>query len=132
VLISQSWRAIVETWPAGGLILPVVPVISVDAVRAIDAEGVATVLDSEDYAFDPADFSLTLDQVTTTDRYEIDFTAGYGTSGVDVPQPPRQAIRLLVTHWYENRAAVTLADTTAETPLGYRELIQPYRRMALC
>jgi uncharacterized phiE125 gp8 family phage protein len=51
---------------------------------------------------------------------------------VDVPQPLRQAIRLLVTHWYENRSALTLADTAMETPLGYRELIQPYRKMALC
>jgi uncharacterized phiE125 gp8 family phage protein len=132
VLISQSWRAIVETWPAGGVILPVVPVISVDAVRAVDAEGVETVLDAEDYEFDPVDFSVTLDQVTATDHYEIDFTAGYGTSGVDVPQPLRQAIRLLVTHWYEHRSAATFDDPAAETPLGYRELIQPYRKMALC
>ena len=87
------------------MILPVVPVISVDAVRAVDADGVATVLDAEDYEFDPADFSVTLDQITATDHYEIDFTAGYGTSGVDVPQPLRQAIRLLVTHWYEHRSA---------------------------
>ncbi len=114
------------------MILPVVPVISVDAVRAVDGNGVATVLDAEDYEFDPADFSVTLDQITAPTRYEIDFTAGYGTSGIDVPQPLRQAIRLLVTHWYENRSALTLADTAAETPLGYRELIQPYRKMALC
>ncbi len=132
VLISQSWRAIFETWPADGVILPVVPVISVDEVRAIDAEDAATVLDAEDYEFDPADFSVTLDQITATDHYEIDFTAGYGTSGVDVPQPLRQAIRLLVTHWYENRSAISLDDTLAATPLGYRELIAPYRKMALC
>ena len=47
-----------------------------------------------------------LDPVAGAVRYEIDFTAGYGASGLDVPQPLRQAIRLLVTHWYENRSAV--------------------------
>ncbi len=106
--------------------------ISVEAVRAIDGEGVATELDAEDYEFDPADFSVTLDPIAGTTRYEIDFTAGYGTSGVDVPQPLRQAIRLLVTHWYEHRSAVTLGDDPATTPLGVRELLAPYRKMALC
>jgi uncharacterized phiE125 gp8 family phage protein len=104
----------------------------VEAVRAIDASGAATELSEDDYEFDPADFSVTLDPVAGAARYEIDFTAGYGSSGVDVPQPLRQAIRLLVTHWYEHRSAVTLGDAAAATPLGYRELVAPYRRMALC
>ncbi len=108
------------------------PVISVDAVRAIDSEGDAITLDTGEYEFDAADFSVTIDPITGAESYEIDFTAGYGTSGVDVPQPLRQAIRLLVTHWYENRAAVSFDDTPTATPLGYRELVQPYRRMTLC
>jgi uncharacterized phiE125 gp8 family phage protein len=132
VLIAQGWRAIVERWPEDGVTLPVVPVLSVEAVRAVDAEGDATALDADSYELDPADFSVTIDPVTATEHYEIDFTAGYGSSGVDVPQPLRLAIRLLVTHWFENRSAVTLEDEAAATPLGYRELIQPYRKMALC
>ncbi len=132
VLIAQSWRAIVEDWPPGGVTLPVAPALSVDEVRAVDASGSATVLDPGDYEFDAADYSVTLDPVPSAVRYEIDFTAGYGSSGVDVPQPLRQAIRLLVTHWYENRSAVVLGDNAAATPLGYRELVAPYRRMALC
>lgn len=132
VLIAQSWRAILEEWPADGVTLPIVPALSVEVVRAIDASGAATELSGDDYEFDPADFSVTLDPVAGAARYEIDFTAGYGSSGVDVPQPLRQAIRLLVTHWYEHRSAVTLGDDAAATPLGYRELVAPYRRMSLC
>ena len=133
VLIEQSWRAIVESWPEDGLALPVVPVISVDVVRSIDADGNATVLDPERYDFDVADGSAALlDPELGTAEYEVDFTAGYGTSGVDVPQPLRLAMRLLVTHWFENRSAVTLGTDAASTPLAYRELITPYRRMALC
>jgi len=132
VLIAQEWRVIVEEWPAEGVTLPLQPALSVEAVRAIDDEGAATELSEGDYEFDPADFSVTLDPVPGAARYEIDFTTGYGTSGVDVPQPLRQAIRLLVAHWYEHRSAVTLGDDPAKTPLGFRELIAPYRRMALC
>ena len=132
VLIAQSWRAVVDEWPEDGIILPVVPAISVEEVRALDSEGAATVLDSEEYEFDAADGSVVLDPVSGAARYEIDFTAGYGTSGVDVPQPLRQAIRLLVTHWYEHRSAVVLSDREGALPLGYRELVAPYRRLALC
>ena len=132
VLIAQEWRVIQEDWPVDGVTLPLVPAISVEAVRAIDGEGIATELSTDDYEFDPADFSVTLDPVAGAARYEIDFTAGYGAAGTDVPQPLRQAIRLLVTHWYEHRSALTLGDEARATPLGYRELVAPYRRMALC
>jgi uncharacterized phiE125 gp8 family phage protein len=133
VLVEQSWRAILDAWPAGGrLVLPIVPVISVDAVRTIDAAGAATVLDAEDYEFEAADFSLALDRVSGAERYEIDFTAGYGSSGVDVPQPLRLAIRMLVTHWFEQRSAATFDDDAADTPLGYRALVAPFRKMTLC
>lgn len=132
VLIAQGWRLIVEGWPSEGVTLPIQPVLSVEAVRAIDVSGAATELTEDDFEFEAADFSVTLDPVAGAVRYEIDFTAGYGSSGLDVPQPLRQAIRLLVTHWYENRSAVVLGDNPAATPLAYRELVAPYRRMALC
>ena len=37
-------------------------------------------------------------------------TVGYGDAAGDVPEPLRQAIRLLVAHWYENRGLVALGD----------------------
>ena len=128
--MAQNWRASLDAWPAEGVILPVAPALSVEAVRAIDAGGSESVLDEDDYEFDPADGSVTIDPVAGTVRY--DFTAGYGSSGVDVPQPLRLAIRLLVTHWYENRGAVALGDRPGAVPLGYEALVAPYRRMALC
>ena len=133
VLISQKWRVLVEFWPSLGIILPVVPAISVDEIRAIDAAGTATVLDPEDYIFEPVDGSVRLiTPVAAAERYEIDMTAGYGKSGADVPEPLRQAIRLLVTHWYEHRSAVTSGDAATILPLGCRELVAPYRRLFLC
>ena len=133
VMIEQSWRAFVEAWPASGIALPVQPALSVDAVRAIDTDGAATVLDPGDYAFDVADGTVALENaVAGTDHYEIDFKAGYGAAGDDVPQPLRQAILMLATHWHEHRSAVDDSNDATRTPLAYRELIAPYRRMALC
>jgi uncharacterized phiE125 gp8 family phage protein len=62
----------------------------------------------------------------------VDFTAGYGATSVDVPQPLRQAVRLLVTYWYEHRSAVVIGDMAANAPRGFSELVAPYRKVALC
>src|SRR5665647_77528 len=43
---------------------------------------------------------------------ELDVTVGYGAAAVDVPEPLRQAIRLLVGHWYENRGLAALGTVT--------------------
>ncbi len=44
---------------------------------------------------------------------ELDVTVGYGDAASDVPEPLRQAIRLLVAHWYENRGAGSAAGDRA-------------------
>ena len=133
VLIAQRWRAVVEDWPAEPLVLPVGPALSLQAVRAIGPSGAAITLDPEETEFDPADGSVRLlGAVPRAERYQVDFTAGFGTSGLDVPQPLRQAIRLLVTHWFEHRAVASMSDTVAVMPHGYRELVMPYRRIVLC
>jgi uncharacterized phiE125 gp8 family phage protein len=133
VLIEQRWRAFVETWPHSGVELPVAPALSVETVRGIDGEGVATALDPGDYEFDVADGSVRLLRPAAgAERYEIDFAAGYGDAGEDVPGPLRQAMLMLITHWFEHRSAVAVGDVPAETPLGWRALAAPYRRMALC
>ena len=76
VLIAQSWRAITEGWPADGVTLPIQPALSVETLRAIGSSGATTELSADDFEFDAADFSVTLDPVSGAVRYEIDFTAG--------------------------------------------------------
>ena len=68
---------------------------------------------------------------TSVNGIEIDVTAGYGPSGVDVPSPLRQAIMMLVAHWYEHRGAVGHDLATALTPQGFDALIAPYRVIRL-
>jgi hypothetical protein len=55
---------------------------------------------------------------------EIDVVAGYGDAA-DVPEPLRQAIRLLVAHWFEDRMLVGAAE--APLPKTVDALIAPYR-----
>jgi len=48
-----------------------------------------------------------------------------------VPEPLRQAIRLLVAHWYENRGLVAIGREIAVLPETVAALIAPYRVLAL-
>jgi uncharacterized phiE125 gp8 family phage protein len=102
-------------------------------VRVIDSTGAVALLGEADYQAEPADGSVRLFAFVPAEaRIEIDYTAGYGTSGSDVPQPLRQAMRMLVTHWYEHRSCVVMGETSTATPHGFRELVTPYRRLGLC
>ena len=62
---------------------------------------------------------------------EIDFVAGHGDTPSDVPQPIRQALLLLIAHWYENREPVEIGATATTIPAGVSELLMPYRRRQL-
>lgn len=64
------------------------------------------------------------------DAIKIIFVSGYGSSGSDVPEDIRRAIGLMVSHWYENRDAVTAGGTGSEMtqiPLGVDALLEPYK-----
>jgi len=45
------------------------------------------------------------------------YTCGYGATAASVPAPIRQAMLLLIGHWYENREAVVIGNV-----LGFREI----------
>lgn len=58
-----------------------------------------------------------------TIRYE----AGYGANGDAVPAPIRQAILMLLGHWYENREAINIGNISTELPLAAQWMLAPYR-----
>ena len=62
---------------------------------------------------------------------ELDVTVGYGDAAADMPEPLRQAIRLLVAHWYENRGLVTTGVDYSTLPQSIAALIAPYRVLSL-
>ncbi len=137
VLVARPWRIWFDVWSADGrLVLPVAPVLSVDAVTIYDGDGVGSVLDAAAYEVDtrsvPARLALTaraggVVPGRTMNGVEIDVTAGHGEAS-DVPAPLRQAVLLLVAHWFEHReAAAGAGGGLALTPLGVAALIAPYR-----
>ena len=57
----------------------------------------------------------------------IAFTAGFGPSPTDVPQPIRQAMLMLVAHWYEHRDPIEIGQPDTAIPKAVSDLLAPYR-----
>jgi uncharacterized phiE125 gp8 family phage protein len=138
VLIEQQWRIYLDAWPHGRIVtLPVAPLVSVDGVTVYDTNGDPVTVEEGNYETDAVSvpgrlvLSSSLPAIVgrAVNGIEIDVTAGYGPSGVDVPAPVCQAIMMLVAHWYEHRGAV--GEVGAATPLGFDALVAPYRILSL-
>jgi len=139
-LITQGWSYFLDHWPEACCIsLPLSPVQAVSAVTVHDEDGGSSVLDADGYAVDvlsvPARLTLTSATPPAVTRafnaFEVAFTAGYGDAATDVPQPIRQAVTLLVAHWFERREPVEFDAGPQGVPGIVAGLLQPYRRVRL-
>lgn len=57
----------------------------------------------------------------------VTLTAGYGATASSVPEPIRQAIRLMVGHWFRNRETVVTGATATPLPMAAEALLYPYK-----
>lgn len=139
-LIAQTWRLVRDAWPAAGRIAVVpAPLIAVEAARVIDADGSIQAIDIENLVADtaaaPAVLAFAPWSLPAPGRrvagIEIDVAVGYGEGAGDVPEPLRQAVRLLVAHWYENRGLIAVGQVVAVVPATVAALIVPYRVLSL-
>ncbi|MFA5900725.1 MAG: head-tail connector protein [Hyphomicrobium sp.] len=134
-LITQSWRLHLDRWPdARDVAVPMRPLESVDEVRVISADGDPTIIAASQYLVDATSVPPRLvrraalpvpGQVAR--GIEIDFTAGYGDEPEDVPAPIRQALLLLVAHWYEHRDPIEVGAADTVIPSVVSDLLAAYR-----
>lgn len=137
-LITQAWRQYVPDWPVNRCIrMEVQPVQTVVAITAFDREGVPHQIAPEDTQLVRGSrpqllmFSASADPVLAANGLEIDVTVGQGDLPTDVDAPLRQAISMLVAHWYEFRGAVAASQQPVSLPAGLDALLQPYKRVGL-
>lgn len=136
-LITQGWTCFRDGWPEDGVIdLPVSPVTGVEELAVFGEDGQKGVIDPAHYLVDFASRPprLLLRGSRQWQRpgralngIAIRVTAGFGPSPESVPQPLRQAVLLLVAHWYAHRGD----DAPPALPLSVDPLIQPFREVRL-
>lgn len=142
-LISQTWKLRFDyCFPSWRIPLPLAPLISVDAIEYVDAEGVTQTLSPSVYqvidgpaaAVQPAYGQAWPAPRSQARAVTITFTAGYGATADKVPAPLRAAMKLLVAHLFEHREAVVGVDnrdSSAPLPLGVDALVAPYRARSI-
>lgn len=140
-LLAQSWRVVLDAWPAACVVkLPVSPMIALTEIRAYDADGAETILDTSAVVTDGqavparlilphafADGPLLREKMAI----EIDYVAGFGTDPEAVPADLVQALLTLVGYWYEHRDSVLAAGAGAVVPAGFDRLVSGYKRVRL-
>jgi uncharacterized phiE125 gp8 family phage protein len=117
--------------------LPVTPVQSIQSITYYDAENQTQSLAVEDFYFhgdedwayiEPKDHVNWPGVYDRLDAITVTFVAGFGPEPEDVPETIRQAIRLLVVHWFTNRSAVNLGTIATEIPMAAQSLIAINRK----
>lgn len=105
-LITQSWLGSLDYFPAcdgGRIFIPLPPLQEITSLSYLDGGGASVVVDPAAYqvVMGPRPYILPVynsswPAVTCrADAVTIEFTAGYGDAGADVPEPIRTAIALM-------------------------------------
>lgn len=137
-LIDQSWRLALDRLPRSGPVpLRRHPVREILSVTVYGEDGEGSLVDPGGYRLDanarPARlyFSAALAPGVAANGIEIDFSAGFGEAGTDVPDLLKRAMLVLVAHWYEFRAHFPASERAVWLPAAYERLTAPWRARRL-
>lgn len=133
-LIARPFRLYLDDWPEERMIqISRGPVQAIETVTVYDDVGTPLEVVVSGAVLDgnarPA--RLLLPVLPAPGRalngIEIDFTAGFGEAGTDVPDTLKRALMIHVAAMYELRGAVGVEDQPGAVPPGYDRLIAPFR-----
>lgn len=137
-LMAQAWRLYLDDWPADGIIrIAKSPVQAIQAVMVFDAEGGPLQVSLEDHLLDgvgrPARLWLRDPPAPgqALNGIEIDFSAGFGEAGADVPDTLKRAMLIHIGHMFAFRGVLSPEQQPAGIPDGYQRLIAPFRMRRL-
>lgn len=137
-LNNQTWQLILPAFPGRDHItLPGTPLVSVTSVAYLDADGNSQTLSSStDYEVDTSSrrgrviLRVNKDWPSTYGRWNdvtVTYVCGYGATATAVPEPLRQAIKLLVAQMYEHRVPEVTGSIVSKVQFAYDALISLYR-----
>lgn len=142
-LLTQTWELVLGGFPDSDRIeLPYPPLQSITSVTYINSANASTVWGSSNYHADTdrtpgrlvAAYGVSWPSFTPRpySAVKVRYVAGW-TAAANVPAELRQALLLLVAHWYEQREAVMTGNgglAALPLPLAYDALIADYRHRA--
>lgn len=134
-LMAQTIECVLDSEPSDVIALPRPPLLSVNSIKFYDESDTATLVDPSEYLVDrtsePGRVVLNADgewpsvDLRPANAIVIEFDAGFGDDAEDVPAKYRQAILLLVAHWYTHREEVSIGSGQAmPVPFAASALLQ--------
>lgn len=136
--IEQTWDYTLSKFPVGEIELPLKPVTSVSYVQYVDSTGATQSFAETSTSPETPKWTLTTDGPralvfpnyslswpdtrTHGNAVTVRFVAGYAT----VPEDIKQALFLIVAHWYENREDSSFAPLMS-IPMGAQALLSAYK-----
>ena len=131
--ISTTYDGYFDSWPCRPIEFPFTPLQSVTGVYYTDEAEAEITWASSNYLVDLITEPGRLKYKSTAvipstilrevNGVRVRFVAGYGDNVTDVPEIYRQAIKMLVGHYYENREAVNVGGNVTELPLAVADLL---------
>lgn len=124
--ITATWKLTLDAFPAWEICLRRSPVQSVTSIVYVDDAGSSQTLSASLYRLvstvDPPIIEPAYNQSWPATRQqagavEVTFVAGFGAASA-VPARVKQAILLMVGHWYQNREAIIVGTISSETPFA--------------
>lgn len=113
------------------IIVPDPPLVSVTSLQYIDTDGATQTWDASNYRVDTSTEPGTITRAynidwpsirSVTSAITITYVAGYGALATNTPDDVKNAIKLLIGHWYENREGVSELNMK-EVPLAIKSLL---------
>lgn len=141
-LINSGWTLVLDSFPPvcsrlGNIIqAPMPPLLTVESIQYIDTAGTSQPLASSQYRVDVLGEPGRIQPVTSwpatarqVNAVTVTYTAGYGASAADVPQPIKQWMLLAIGDLYANRSR---SAERPQVPHGFADsLLDPYRIWSL-
>lgn len=134
--ITQTWEKYLTEWPSKDYIELVPGLQTVDFVKYYDFDGAEYTFEQSKYEVDNLSLigKIVLKQnenwptitLRSVNGICIRFKCGYG-SAADVPETIKNAMKMLIAHWYENRETVLVGSMSKEIEFAVHALLASER-----
>lgn len=134
-LITQTWDFYWDSFPEE-LEIPIGPLSSVSSITYYDTDGAQQTLSSDTYTVDTNSYVgrvyLAYGQSWPSTRaipqaVTVRCVLGYGSEGVNVPEPIRAAIKIMTADMYKDRESYITGTMVSELPKIAEMMLAPYR-----